>query len=94
MTGVIACQNSVIPPEHPLVQTMTQACRGSDLEPEVTAMPASCDAWFYNNLVEIPTLVFGPGKFQTAHSNHEQIAVVEILKGAEVLIELMRMWRG
>ncbi len=86
--------NSVIPPDHPLVQTLTQACRRSDLEPEIAGMPASCDAWFYNNLLEIPTLVFGPGKLQTAHSNHEQIAVAEILKGAEALIELMRTWGG
>ena len=57
-------------------------------------MPASCDAWFYNNLLDIPTLVFGPGKLQTAHSNHEQIAVAEILKAAETLIELMRTWGG
>ncbi|MCD6336245.1 MAG: M20/M25/M40 family metallo-hydrolase [Candidatus Latescibacteria bacterium] len=86
--------SSVIPQDHPLVQTMTQACRRSDLKPEVTAMPASCDAWFYNNLLDIPTLVFGPGKLQTAHSNHEQIAVAEILKAAETLIELMRTWGG
>ncbi|MCK5527172.1 MAG: M20/M25/M40 family metallo-hydrolase [Candidatus Latescibacteria bacterium] len=86
--------SSVIPTDHPLVQTMAQACRGSDLNPEITAMPASCDAWFYNNLLDIPTLVFGPGKLQTAHSNHEQIAVAEILKAAETLIELMRKWSG
>jgi len=86
--------SSVIPQDHPLVQTMTQACRRSDLKPEVTAMPASCDAWFYNNLLDIPTLVFGPGKLQTAHSHHEQIEVAEILKAAETLIELMRTWGG
>ena len=86
--------SSVIPSDHPLVQTMAQACRRSDLEPEITAMPASCDAWFYNNLLKIPTLVFGPGNLRYAHSNQEQIQVAEILKGAEVLIAFMRTWCG
>ena len=94
MSFIYRHDSSVIPPDHPLVQTMVQACRRSDLEPEITAMPASCDAWFYNNLLKIPTLVFGPGKLQYAHSNQEQIQMAEILKGAEVLIEFMKTWCG
>ena len=40
---------------------------------EVTAMTASCDSWFYNNQLDIPTVVFGPGSLRFAHSNEEQI---------------------
>ena len=84
--------SSVIPTDHPLVTTMAEACGQAGIAPEITAMPASCDAWFYNNLLGIPTLVTGPGKLQYAHSNQEQIAVEEILQGAEALIHFLMGW--
>ena len=37
---------------HPVVQSLEAACTASGHEPEVAAMPASCDAWFYTNLID------------------------------------------
>lgn len=94
LTFIYRHDSSVIASDHPLVTTMAEACGGGGMAPEITAMPASCDAWFYNNLLGIPTLVTGPGKLQYAHSNQEQIAVEEILQGAEVLIRFLIEWCG
>ncbi len=48
-------------------------------------MTASCDAWMYNNQLQIPTVVFGPGSLSVAHSDREQIVIQEILDAAKIL---------
>lgn len=83
-----------IPADHPLVETLKAACQASGREPKISAMTASCDAWFYNNQLHIPTVVFGPGSLGFAHTNEEQIAVADILKGAEVLVNFLAEWCG
>jgi len=62
-----------VPVDHPLVQTLQTACANSGREPEIAAMPASCDAWFYSNLIGVPTVVMGAGSLGVAHSSGEQI---------------------
>lgn len=81
-----------IPVDHPLVKAAEAACWEAGREPKVGAMPASCDAWLYNNQLKIPTLVMGPGSLGYAHTNEEQIAVDDLLKGAEVLVRLIASW--
>ncbi|MEA3399639.1 MAG: M20/M25/M40 family metallo-hydrolase [Armatimonadota bacterium] len=76
---------NVIPPDHPLVLALQEALEAVGREPEVSAMTASCDAWMYNNQLEIPTVVFGPGDLGVAHSDREQIPVQEMLDAAAAL---------
>ncbi len=76
---------NVIEPDHPLVLALQEAARAVGKEGEVSAMTASCDAWMYNNQLEIPTVVFGPGDLGVAHSDHEQIPVQEMLDAAAAL---------
>lgn len=83
-----------VPVDHPLVQTMASACRDSGHDPEVSAMPASCDAWFYTNLLHIPTVVIGSGSLGVAHSSQEQIPVESLIKGAEILARTIASWCG
>ncbi len=83
-----------VPVDHPLVQTMETACRDSGHEPEVSAMPASCDAWFYTNLLNIPTVVIGSGSLSVAHSSQEQIPVESLVQGAEILARTIASWCG
>ena len=82
----------VLPTDHPLVTTLQQCCGDAGAEGEVTAMTASCDSWFYNNQLGIPTVVFGPGTLRYAHSNEEQIRMEEIEQGAAVLVRLVQKW--
>ena len=83
-----------LPVDHPLVRTLEDACRRIGAEPKIAGMPASCDAWFYNNQLQIPTVVFGPGTLRYAHSNQEQISMEQILEGAAAIVHLLANWCG
>ena len=57
-------------------------------------MPASCDAWFYTNLIGVPAVVIGAGTLGVAHSSQEQIPVQSLADGAEVLARAIVDWCG
>jgi len=77
--------SSVVDPTHALPQTLLAAAGKAGHPLTVSAMTASCDAWFYNNQLGIPTVVYGPGTLKVAHSKDEQIAMQDIATAAEVL---------
>ena len=79
-------------PDHELVKNISTACSEIGVQPEISAMAASCDSWFYNNQLKIPTIVFGPGDLGVAHSNQENIAVSQIEQAAEILLEFLKNW--
>jgi len=85
---------SIIAPDHPLVEALGVAVEASGLEKKVSAMTASCDAWMYNNQLQVPTCWFGPGSLGVAHSNNEQIPVDSVLKAVEVLYRFVCEWCG
>jgi len=72
--------------DHPLVTSFQAGCRAAGLPGEVSAMTASCDSWFYNNQLGIPTVVFGPGSLRFAHSSEEQISLDDLATAAVVLV--------
>ncbi len=76
---------NVIPPDHPVVVALQDAVQSAGKDGDISAMTASCDAWLYNNQLEIPTVVFGPGDLGVAHSDQEQIPVQEMLDAAATL---------
>ena len=82
----------VLPTAHPLVTSLQASCRAAGAAGEVTAMTASCDSWFYNNQLGIPTVVFGPGSLRHAHANDEQIALSSLADAATVLVEFIQRW--
>jgi acetylornithine deacetylase len=81
--------SSVLDPDHELPQTLLKSAVSAGADLEISGMTASCDAWFYNNQLKIPTVVYGPGSLAVAHSKDEQIAMSEIALAAEVLIRLI-----
>jgi acetylornithine deacetylase len=82
----------VLDPGHPLVTGLQACCREASAPGEVSAMTASCDSWFYNNQLRIPTVVFGPGSLRFAHSNEEQIGLDEIGEAATILVRFLAGW--
>jgi len=85
---------NVIAPDHPIVETLGAACEACGRQSQVSAMTASCDAWLYNNQLGIPSVVFGPGSLSVAHSDQEQIAIEDVLKGAQILSAFTAAWCG
>ncbi len=78
-----------IPEDHPLVQALVRAVQKHGKEGELRGMTGSCDAWFYNNMAEIPTVVFGPGSIVHAHTRDEQIKLSDIMLSAEILLDFI-----
>jgi acetylornithine deacetylase len=76
---------NMLPIDHPLVTRLTAALVQAGLPPKVRAMTAACDAWFYNNIAGIPTVVFGGGSLGVAHAKDEHIRLEDICTTAEVL---------
>jgi len=81
--------SSVVDPEHALPRQLLSAGARTETPLRIDAMTASCDAWFYNNQLGIPTVVYGPGTLAVAHSSGEQIGLADIARTAAVLIAFM-----
>jgi acetylornithine deacetylase len=79
-----------LPTDHPLVTGLVGTIQQHGLPGNVQAMTAACDGWLYSNQVGIPTVVFGPGTLQHAHSKDEQIALDDILTAAEILADYVQ----
>lgn len=77
---------SVLDPAHMLPQMLQKTAATAGHPLAVAGMTASCDAWFYNNQLHIPTLVFGAGTLKVAHSAGENIAIADIARAAEILV--------
>jgi acetylornithine deacetylase len=84
----------VLDPAHPLATGLQACCREAGGSGEVSAMTASCDSWFYNNQLKIPTLVFGPGSLLFAHTAEEQIGLKEISQAGTILVSFLADWCG
>lgn len=74
-----------LPESHPLVTSLVRAVRAGGTRTDVRAMTASCDAWLYNNVAGIPTVVFGPGSLAHAHGKDEHIRLADIMTAAHAL---------
>ncbi|UCE07172.1 MAG: M20/M25/M40 family metallo-hydrolase, partial [bacterium] len=82
----------VLPVDHSFVTTLSESCKKTGVPIEITAMVASCDSWFYNNQLKIPTVVFGAGDLAVAHSNHEHIKIKELELASEMLFNFLNDW--
>jgi len=85
---------SVLEPDHPLPQTLLDAARTAGTPVQIAAMTASCDAWLYNNMLGIPTVVYGPGTLAVAHSAEERIELADIAAAAETLVHTILAFCG
>ncbi|MEX2572865.1 MAG: M20/M25/M40 family metallo-hydrolase [Balneolaceae bacterium] len=77
---------SVVDPESDLPSAVMTASENAGVPLEVSAFPASCDAWFYPHFLSIPAVVFGPGDLKFAHSRDEQIEMSDISGSAQLLV--------
>jgi acetylornithine deacetylase/succinyl-diaminopimelate desuccinylase-like protein len=77
-----------IAPDHPLVAGLTSAVEAElGRSPEKTVMGAWTDAGFFAE--KMPTVIFGPGELELAHSREESVPIDEIVQGAAVILRLL-----
>jgi acetylornithine deacetylase len=86
--------SSVIEPTHPFPQGLLRAAECAGAPASIDGMTASCDAWFYNNQLGIPTVVYGPGTLKVAHSVGEHIAMNDIARTAAVFVAFILDYCG
>jgi len=79
---------------HPVVLALEEAATGSDLAPKVTGFIVSCDARLFNKAGGMPTVVFGPGRIDDAHSVTERLDIAQMEKAAEVVARTVIAWCG
>lgn len=78
---------NMLPIDHPIVEKLLSALEVNGMPRRTRAMTAACDAWFYNNMAGIPTLVFGGGSLGHAHAKDEFILMEDIFITAAVLCD-------
>lgn len=86
--------SSVCPADHPLVTGLLAGLAESGSAAVVDAMTASCDAWLYNNQLNIPTVVFGGGSLSVAHSAQENMPLSGLAAAATVIANFAAQWCG
>ncbi len=78
---------SVTDNSNSFVKRLLQSQNDCGCPNETGVMLASCDATFYSNILEIPTVIFGPGSLCCAHSEQEKVAIAEIVSAAKILAQ-------
>lgn len=86
--------SSVTEPKQRFIQELLNANKEIGNSSSIDAMPASCDAWFYNNQLMIPTVVYGPGTLKVAHSKEEHIKLNDIVDAAKALMNFTINYSG
>ena len=82
------------PLDHPFVVAARGVAAEMGLPTELLGMVASCDARLFAKVGGMPTIVFGPGDIELAHSNKEEVSMEEVLLAAEFLVRLVGRWCG
>ncbi len=82
------------PPEHPFVQAFAAAAQQAGTPEEVTGWNVSCDARLFAKVGGMPTVVFGPGRVEDAHSVDEKVSMADIVKAAETVVRMVEEWCG
>lgn len=79
-----------VPETEPIVERMRAICRERGLSDSVLGVPYGSDATKMVNDGGIPTIVFGPGNIDQAHSIDEYVEVSQVVAAAEMLVTLAR----
>ena len=85
---------SRIDPDHPMVKHLLRSWNDVGVKSEVSAANYSSDAWFYNNILGIPTVVTGCGSITYAHTSNEQVVLKDIVIQAAAMCFFINDWCG
>jgi acetylornithine deacetylase len=86
------CIPHYLDPEHSLAQMMRGHAQQVVGRGIISGFPAGCDARHLHNAAGVPTLVFGPGDLQHAHSIDERVSIEEYIQAIKVLALTTYQW--
>ena len=78
--------------DHPLVQTFHAAIQDTGIRNDITGWNVSCDARLFAKIGGMPTIVFGPGRIEDAHTTAERIDLRDIVTASEILVRFIEKW--
>lgn len=70
-----------------VVELLSKSIRSIDITPKVRQFKAATEASYFSSYM--PTVVFGPGNIEVAHSKHEKININEVKKAGEILLNFL-----
>jgi len=82
------------PLDHPLPVALHTALTAVGAESEVFGWNVSCDARLYAKVAGVPTVVFGPGAIEAAHSVGENMPLEQLRLAAKALVAFIVDWCG
>jgi len=89
------CEPSEIDADHPFVGTITESFEAmTGRAPGITGLPFTTDARFMRNQLAIPTVVFGPGRFELAHTVDEYVEVDALISAVAVYAHIYATFTG
>lgn len=71
------------------VRSFAACVKANGYSAEITPMKALSDMYFYQEVLGIPTVTFGPGDDLHAHSSTEQVAIEDVLRSANAIHDWM-----
>jgi succinyl-diaminopimelate desuccinylase len=87
----IDCPSMAVDETSAIVAAARAACRAFGLDDAVTGVPFGSDACQMTP-GGIPTIVFGPGNIEQAHTADEYVEIAQVNEAANVLCELARQF--
>ncbi len=75
-----------------LIDRFQEICGKAKLD--MRAWNASCDARHYPLVADTPSIIFGCGKIETAHSINEKVSIHDIANGAKSIIRFLTEGTG
>lgn len=76
------------------VRSFAACVKANGYSGEITPQKALSDMYFYQEVLGIPTVTFGPGNGMHAHSSTEQIALVDVLRSANAIHDWLLLAAG
>ena len=94
MTFSYRHDTSRLDPEHPMVGMLLNSYKEAGVKSEISSANFGADAWFYNNILGIPTVTSGCGSISHAHTMVEQVTLKDIVKEAAAMTIFIKEWCG
>lgn len=81
--------SSVLDFDHPLVKEVVKCVKANGMLGEVKSMKCLSDKYFYQEILGIPTVNFGPGSIAHAHSGNEQVNLTDVMTCGNILHDFL-----
>ncbi len=94
LTWELEMDPSAVDVSHPLVTTFTRSVQEAGQPGRLSGVVPCCDMARYVNLAGTPTVIYGPGRLEQAHSVDEFVEVDQIMEATKGLAVGILNWCG